>query len=103
MSTMRFKMVSGGNHGHGGRVYHVGDEIETEIDLEMKFNTPGSVKFVRVPVPVPVPVLETNNEESEESIQTNEGSDSLAGGESELNAEDSIRSSSGSGSKRKRN
>lgn len=47
---MKFRVLVG-NHGEGGRVYHQGDVVETDIDLCAKFNTATGMKFIRVDGP----------------------------------------------------
>jgi len=42
-----FKLLSG-VHSHGDRVYNVGDIVESGIDLEKRFNAPGSLRFQRL-------------------------------------------------------
>ena len=48
---MKFRLLSG-IHSHGGVTYVAGDEdhdvVESEIDLERRFNSPGSIKFQRI-------------------------------------------------------
>lgn len=44
---MKFRMIRGRHSDTTGR-YIKGDVIESDIDLAAKFNSPGSIKFVKV-------------------------------------------------------